>query len=94
MSKFKLKIYFVFSDFSNIKFDKIREITSNVVKRVDGMEKHFDRIKVITNDMVKKAEDKALKIKQRVDEKDIENSKAVSAFKKVTEKIRGFRKKQ
>ena len=79
---------------NDAKFDKIREITSNVVKRVDGMEKHFDRIKVITNDMVKKAEDKALKIKQRVDEKDIENSKAVSAFKKVTEKIRGFRKKQ
>ena len=74
-------------------FEKIKVASSNALKNVDKVDKHFDKIKEITNDVVKKAEEKALEIKRRVESKDIENSTNIERFKKITDKIKLFRKK-
>ncbi len=75
-------------------FEKIKEITSNTIKRVDNVDKHFDKIKEITNDVVKRAEEKAIEIKEKVEEKNIENIKGIAGIKKIADKFKGFRKKQ
>ena len=70
-----------------IKYENIIEIDE---KEIDN---HFEKIKSITSEVLKRAEQKAKEIKARVENKDIENSVAISKIKNITNKFKIFKKK-
>ena len=74
-----------------VSFDNILKINSSDV------DKHFEKIKEVTTLAIKKAEEKALSIKQKVedrmDDEDIENPSVVKKFKSIANKIKGLKKK-
>lgn len=73
-----------------ISFDRILKINSSDV------DKHFEKIKEVTTLAIKKAEEKALLIKQKVedrmDDEDIENPSIVKKFKNIADKIKKIKK--
>jgi hypothetical protein len=86
----KHTICFLFK-ISPLSFDNILKINSSDV------DKHFEKIKEVTTLAIKKAEEKALSIKQKVedrmDDEDIENPSVVKKFKSIANKIKGLKKK-
>ena len=74
-----------------INFENILKISSSDV------DKHFEKIKEVTTLAIKRAEEKALVIKQkiedRMDDEDIENPSVVTKFKSIANKLKNFKKK-
>ena len=70
-----------------IRYENIIEIDE---KEIDN---HFEKIKSITSEVLKRAEQKAKEIKERVENKDIKNSVAISKIKNITNKFKIFKKK-
>ncbi|MBE6462406.1 MAG: hypothetical protein E7005_01445 [Alphaproteobacteria bacterium] len=82
-----------------IKSDTKRKISFDSILKINSsdIDKHFEKIKEVTTLAIKKAEEKALSIKQKVedrmDDEDIENPSVVKKFKSIANKIKGLKKK-